>query len=207
MSPTPAGPRLHVMMHRPAASGGGGDGGTMGHAKGAGDKCKGAAWGHKWASSSSHKRHNAPWQDRCYAPPGLTQDSWSSGGQAHGGGGAPPEPGLPKESSGAYPEGHYVFCSWPILVARYPDKGQPGSWDEIKTHVTEDWGCSINLGGRKTAKRPNRAMGRLTIKGTHAIDAFQYVLKASSSIMSASAKCALDAFALDLGAKACPLQL
>ena len=102
--------------------------------------------------------------------------------ELRGDGGIAPPLGASGGSSD-FAKGHYVFCTWPILISAYPESG-PGSWSAILKHVTDSFGCYISLGGRRAVNRPNQPQGRLTIKGRHAVAAFRYMREMSCGLLA-----------------------
>eukprot|EP00974_Lingulodinium_polyedra_P107139 10372120-Lingulodinium_polyedra.AAC.1 len=60
----------------------------------------------------------------------------------------------------ALPHGHYMEAAWPVTKARYPAREEPRSWKKHE-ELAETYACVVKLGGRQTAKRTARAMGRI----------------------------------------------
>ena len=68
-----------------------------------------------------------------------------------------------------FPAGQFVAARWPVTIAHYPAKGEPGSWQAMQ-EIARDMDCVIKLGGRREKKRKARHVARLTVKGANAED-------------------------------------
>ncbi len=73
------------------------------------------------------------------------------------------------------PLGQWVYArKWPVSIAGYPAAELPNSWREARELAAQDYGCTLQLSGKYTARRRHRPP-TLTIKGPRAVACFKAI--------------------------------